>query len=81
MDEIKIKVKNGYLRATPSPDPNYPGIDVEYITNDDTGKNMSRPRVLVEYPQDDDCNANTTLRALIWDDPQSEDYTKEIELL
>lgn len=81
MNEIKIKVKNGYLRATPSPDPNYPGIDVEYIADDDTGKNMSRPRVLIEYPQADDCNIDTTLRALIWNDPQSEDYTEEVELL
>lgn len=81
MDEIKIKVKNGYIRATPSPDPNYPGIDVEYIADNDTGENMSRPRVLVEYPQDDDYDANATLRALIWNNPQSEDYTEEIELL
>lgn len=74
MNEIRIKVKNGYLRATPSPDPNYPGIDIEYISDNDTGQHMSRPRVLVEYPEND------TLRALIWNDPQSEDYTKEISL-
>lgn len=81
MNEIRIKVKGGYLIAAPSPDPNYPGIDVEYIADNDAGKNMSRPRVLVEYPQDDDCDAATTLRALIWNNPQSEDYTEEIELL
>lgn len=75
MNEIRIKVKGGYLIATPSLDPNYPGIDVEYISDDDTGQHISRPRVLVEYPKDD------TLRAIIWNDPQSEDYTEEIDLL
>lgn len=75
MDKIKIRVKNGYLEAAISPDPNYPGIDIEYIPDDKTRERLSRPRVLVEYPEDD------TLRALIWNDPMNEDYTKEIKLL
>ena len=74
-DIIQIKVKGGYIVATMSSDPNYPGIDVEYITYDDHGQIMSRPRVLIEYPEDG------TLRALVWNDPHNEDYTEEINLL
>ena len=74
-DTIQIKVKGGYIVATVSNDPNYPGIDVEYIAHNDHGQMMSRPRVLIEYPEDD------TLRALIWNDSNSEDYTEEITLL
>jgi hypothetical protein len=70
-----VKVKGGHLVATISQDPNYPGIDVEYVAENDKGENLSRPRVLVEWPH---CN---TLRALIWNDLNSEDYTEEITLI
>lgn len=74
-NEIVVKVKGGHLVATISQDPNYPGIDIEYIANDDRGENLSRPRVLVECPLDDQ------LRALIWNDSNNEDYTEEIQLI
>ena len=74
-DRLVVKVKGGYLMATISQDPHYPGIDVEYIAKDDNGQNLSRPRVLVEYPLDD------KLRALIWTDPNDEDFTDEIQLI
>lgn len=74
MQEIKIKVKGGYLRAIESGDPEYPGIWVEFVSNDDNGKNLSRPQALMEI----DPNTNKP-RLLVWDDPNNEDYTKEIE--
>jgi hypothetical protein len=72
---IQIRVKGGYIVASVSSDPNYPGIDVEYVADDDNGERVSRPRVLVEYP------VNDCLRALIWNEPDNEDYTEEIDLL
>jgi len=72
MEEIKVRVKGGYIRANASSDPDYPGIDVEFVSDNDVGETLSRPRVLFEKPVDDN------LRALIWDDADNEDYTKEI---
>lgn len=72
MEEIKVRVKDGYIRANASSDPDYPGIDVEFVSDNDVGETLSRPRVLFEKPVDDN------LRALIWDDADNEDYTKEI---
>lgn len=72
MEEIKVRVKGGYIRANASSDPDYPGIDVEFVSDNDVGETLSRPRVLIEKPVDDN------LRALIWDDADNEDYTKEI---
>ena len=74
-NELIVNVNGGHLVATISQDPYYPGIDIEYIADNDSGENLSRPRVLVELPHDD------TLRALIWNDPNDEDYTKEIVLI
>lgn len=74
-NELIVKVNGGHLVATISQDPDYPGIDIEYIADKDNGENLSRPRVLVEWPNDD------TLRALIWNNPNDEDYTKEISLI
>ena len=70
---IKARVKGGYIVASVYSDPDYPGIDIEYVADNDNGQMQSRPRVLFEYPNDG------YLRALIWKDPGSEDYTDEIE--
>ena len=72
MEEIKVRVKGGYIRANVSNDPDYPGIDLEFVPNNYTGETLSIPRVLFEKP------ADGKLRALIWDDADNEDYTKEI---
>ena len=77
-EEIVVKLPGrGNLVATKSSDPDYPGIDVEFISATDNGENLSRPRVLIEWPN----RTNGFLRALIWDDPNSEDYTREVILL
>lgn len=73
MEEIKVKVTGGYIRANPSSDPDYPGIDVEFVPDNYNGETLSLPRILFEKPIGD------KLRVLIWDDPDNEDYTKEIE--
>ena len=72
MEEIKVRVEGGYISANASSDPDYPGIDIEFVADDYNGETLSRPRVLFEKPVDG------KLRALIWDDADNEEYTKEI---
>lgn len=71
-----LPIKNGYLEILVSPDTNYPGMDIEYISDREdevaTDKLRTRPRVVVE------CNKNK-LRALIWGNPDMEDYSGKIE--
>lgn len=77
---LTVRVKNGWLVATESPDPDYPGIDVEYIADNDSiniKDMLSRPRVLIEYPAD----GSDSLRALIWNNPHNEDYEEAVDLL
>jgi hypothetical protein len=74
LKEIKIKVTGGYLRAIESGDPEYPGIWVEFVGDDDNGENLSRPQALMEI----DPSTNKP-RLLVWDDPNNEDYTQEIK--
>lgn len=69
--EIRVKVPGGYIVATPSYDPDYPGIDVEFQP-DTEGELYTFPRVLMEYPKDG------KLCAFVWADPASEDYTQKI---
>lgn len=71
--KIVVKIQGGHLVATETTDPDYPGIDVEFVSDSDNGEYASRPRVLFEKPVEEG-----ELRALVWDDKNSEDYTKEI---
>ena len=75
----------GYLDIMISSDPDYPGIDIEFINNVNNGEpKASRPRVLIEQPSDTDYADETNyhdIRALIWDDPDSEDYTTSVTLV
>ena len=72
MKNLVVKVNGGFLVATKSTDPDYPGIDVEFVSDFDEGENASRPRILFEKPVDGE------LRALIWNNKDSEDYAEEI---
>lgn len=72
MEEIKIRVEGGYIRANTSADPDYPGIDIEFVADKVDENSLSRPRVLFEYPE------HGKLRLLIWSDKNNEDYTQEI---
>jgi hypothetical protein len=74
-EELRVNVNGGYIRATISEDPDYPGIDIEFVPNDYDGK-TTNPRVLIEQPIDRD---DILCRALVWEDKDDEDFTKEIE--
>lgn len=71
-DCLRVKVEGGYLYATISGDIDYPGICVEFVADDESDDDLSRPTVLIEKPVDDE------LRALVWDNKDDEDYTTEI---
>ena len=72
-NRLEVKLPNGTLVAEKALDPDYPGIDVEFVPDHESeGVLSTRPRVLVEQPIDDH------LRMLIWDNPEKEDYTEEI---
>ena len=73
MEQLIVKAEGGVFRATKSQDPNYPGIDVEFIADQKEDNILSRPRVLFEKPVDG------SLRALIWNNSRKEDYSEEIE--
>lgn len=75
-----IPLKNGYLDIRVSQDPDYPGLDVEYISDNPHPEALSNPRVLIEAPIDEDTGEQNLLRALIWANRKSEDYTDEIKL-
>lgn len=77
-NQLKIRILNGMLVATPSSDPDYPGIDIEYVDDHDLGDALSRSRVLIESPTSE--KSEQELRCLIWNDPLSEDYSDEISL-
>lgn len=68
-----VKVKGGELVATKTFDPEYPGIDIEFISDSDNGSTLSRPRVLFE------CTKDGKLRVLVWADEDNEDYTHKVE--
>lgn len=71
---LEQPIENGVLRAECSLDPMYPGIDIEFISENEDETAVSNPRVLIEKPKDG------KLRVLIWSNPNSEDYTTEITL-
>ena len=74
---MEVNVPGGVLRATKSLDPEYPGVDIEFIAaaeDRSCGKFQSRPRVLMLYKIEDN-----ELRVAIWADEKSEDYSGDIE--
>ena len=78
-ETYKLPIKDGYLDISVSQDPDYPGLDIEYVDNKDKEAfekeiMCTRPRVLIECPHD-----TNTLRALVWGNPDSEDYSTNIE--
>lgn len=73
MNDVCIRVNGGHIVATKTCDVDYPGIDIEFVSDRDNGSDLSRPRVLFEYPKDG------RLRVLIWADKDNEDYTHDIE--
>jgi len=72
-----MRLGNGKLRAAAlGPEEyDYPGIDIEYIPDDDDGSAASLPGVRVELVKD-----TGELRVVVWNDPEEEDFTEEIHL-
>lgn len=75
-----IPLENGYLDIRVSHNPYYPGLDVEYISDNPYPGAHSHPRVVIEAPIDEDTGEQNLLRTLIWANRKSEDYTDEIKL-
>lgn len=69
-----IPLANGYLRIDVSQDPDYPGVDIEFISNKKSESTKTNPRVLVE----ENVEGNNELRVLVWADKNKEDYTDQI---
>lgn len=77
-NKLIVPVIGGKLIATPSTDPNYPGIDIEFIADKENPNDISNPRVLIEQITED--TNKHTIRALLWNNPSQEDYSHKIEL-
>ena len=60
------------VRNSSELDCSYPGVDIEFIANEDVGQNCSRPRIVFELH-------DGKLHAHIWNDPEQEDYTDTTE--
>lgn len=73
---IEIPVSNGILSCDTSFDPCYPGLDTEYISNqEDENTAATRPRVCIEENTD-----SNEIRCIVWKDPSEEDYSEKIIL-
>ena len=71
--DLIVDIPGGKLVAYTA-EPLYPGIDIEYIADDeDENTEETRFRILVEKPCD-----TKTLSTMIWNDKHSEDYSDKI---
>lgn len=74
---IDVNVPGGFIRATACIDPDYPGIDIEFVPDKNGNPEaLSLPRVLFEKPVEDG-----KLRAIVWGDEMKEDPTLKVEFL
>lgn len=74
---IDVNVPGGFIRATACNDPDYPGIDIEFVPDKNGNPEaLSLPRVLFEKPVEDG-----KLRAIVWGDEMKEDPTLKVEFL
>lgn len=71
----ELALENGIITVDKSLDPDYPGLDIEYVPDNCDPNNLSNPRVLMEQPE------NKNLRVLVWADPKSEDYSDSFDFL
>lgn len=75
-----IRMSRGILRINVSKDNFFPGLDIEFISDEENQNKMSRPRILIEAPINEYNGDQEDLRALIWNNQDSEDYSEEIIL-
>lgn len=71
--EVPVPEWHGKLVATPSRNPDYPGIDLEFVPDSDRGY-LSNPRVLMEVH-------DRNMHAHLWNDTQNKDYTAKVTFL
>lgn len=71
---LDTSVDNGRLITETCTDTDYPGIDIEYIDNDENDNEFYRPRVLIENIKNTDM-----LRTAIWRGI-NEDYDETVTL-
>ena len=75
-----VPVGTGKLCAETNADPDYPGVDTEFIPDDENDRMYTRPRILIEKPVRNFPEQTGTLSVMLWTDPQSEDYTDKISI-
>lgn len=70
--ELNTLVPNGRLQTNTCGDDDYPGVDIEYIPDNESEYPdvLTRPRVRIEKPVDSEI-----LAAMLWTDKNDEDYT------
>lgn len=75
-----IPIRNGVLRIDVSQDENYPGLDIEFVSDTEIpkGEEFTRPRVVIEAPIREG-GKQDNLRTLVWANPKSEDYSDDID--
>lgn len=71
-EKLIIEAEGGYFEVVKSPDSDYPGVDIEFFSDNENESALSRPRILFEKPKNGD------LRALIWNDSSKEDFEVKI---
>ena len=76
---VQIPEMYGKLVANPSMDPNYPGIDIEFVPDIDNG-HLSNPRVLFEA-HDDAAKGINRLHVHLWNDRDAEDCTIKVDMM
>lgn len=75
-NDYRLPIRDGFLDISISADPNYPGIDIEYVSENEDENSWTRPRVVVEND-----NSENELRCLVWADRASEDFTDYVCLI
>jgi len=83
----RVKVFGGFLEVTTSPDPSYPGVDIEFVPDNEDeiikqNHEYQRARVLLETPQPSESDDKTEIRAYVWqwlkNKSQTEDYNHSV---
>lgn len=69
----EIRTDAGVFVISESPDPNYPGVDIEFIADGTPEEAVSNPRVYFKYSVEE-----RTLQAYVWNDMSNEDYTHKV---
>lgn len=75
-NDYRLPIRDGFLDISISAEPNYPGIDIEYVSENEDENSWTRPRVVVEND-----NLENELRCLVWADRTSEDFTDYVCLI